>query len=299
MPRWLLWTLLSLLSWGVWAILSKVVGGELSVIHLQAISTLGLVPIVAALWFAKDSAGGGDRRKGILLALAAGVFSSLGNIAFYQAMTSGKAATIVPLTALSPVVTILLAIPLLKERINWIQSAGICMSLVAILLFNMQPESREPSGPLSNWLPMALAAVGLWGLTGLLQKLSTNHIPAQSSAIWFLSAFFPIAGGILLYDPVSTDISTRTWLFATVMGFTLALGNLTILLAFSSGGKASIITPLANLYPIVSIPIAIAVLHERIGAREAVAIALALVAVVMLSYQSTSTNPPPATANRG
>jgi drug/metabolite transporter (DMT)-like permease len=146
---------------------------------------------------------------------------------------------------------------------------------------------------------MALAAVGLWGLTGLLQKMSTNHIPAQSSAIWFLAAFFPLAGGILLYDPVSTDISTRTWLIATVIGFTLGLGNLTILFAFSSGGKASIITPLANLYPVVSIPIAIAVLDERIGAREAAAIVLALVAVVMLSYQSPAPNPPTATANRG
>ena len=70
------------------------------------------------------------------------------------------------------------------------------------------------------------------------------------------------------------------------MGFTLALGNLTILLAFSSGGKASIIAPLAGLYPLVSIPIALVGFHERLGWRESSGVALALAAVVLLSLQS-------------
>jgi drug/metabolite transporter (DMT)-like permease len=65
----------------------------------------------------------------------------------------------------------------------------------------------------------------------------------------------------------------------------LALGNFTILLAFSSGGKASIIAPLASLYPLVSIPIAVVGFHERLGGREIGGIALALAAVVMLSLQ--------------
>lgn len=299
MPRWLVWTLLTLLSWGLWAVLSKMVGSGISEIHLQAISTLGLLPIIAALFFASDAGSAGDRRKGILLALAAGVFSSLGNIAFYEAMSHGKAATIVPLTALSPLITILLAIPLLGERFNRFQFVGICLSLVAILLFNVQPSSDEPSGPVSRWLIMALVAVILWGVTGLMQKLSTNHISAQMSAIWFLGAFVPVAGGILLYDSLPSHIPAQSWLVAGALGFTLGLGNLTILLAFSSGGKASIITPLAGLYPLVSIPIAIAAFHEQVSPREVAAIALALIAVVMLSYQPSPESAPAARSNRG
>src|SRR5262245_5029358 len=107
MPRWLFWTLLTLLSWGLWAVLSKLIGSDLSEMQIQAISTLGLLPILAALWFAGGSPAIGDRRQGISLAVAAGVFSSLGNVAFYAAMSHGKASTIVPLTALSPVITIL------------------------------------------------------------------------------------------------------------------------------------------------------------------------------------------------
>jgi drug/metabolite transporter (DMT)-like permease len=74
------------------------------------------------------------------------------------------------------------------------------------------------------------------------------------------------------------------------MGLALALGNLTILLAFADGGKASIIVPLAGLYPLVSIPIALAAFSERIGWRESSGIALALAAVVLLSLQSEPAN---------
>ena len=150
---------------------------------------------------------------------------------------------------------------------------------------------------------MALVAVALWGVTGLMQKMSTNHTSAQSSAFWFLGAFFPVAGTILLYglltDSLPGNISPRTWAVAAALGFTLALGNLTILLAFSSGGKASIITPLAGLYPVVSIPIAIVAFDENVTPREVSAIALALAAVIMLSYQSSGDSPPATSSTNG
>jgi transporter family protein len=154
------------------------------------------------------------------------------------------------------------------------------------LLFNVQPDTAELSGAASPWLLLALAAVVFWGITGLMQKMSTNYVSARTSGIWFLAAFIPFAAAILIGNPLPPDISTRTWILAIVLGFTLALGNLTILLAFASGGKASIISPLAGLYSVVSIPIAILIFGERITGREALGIALALTAVVLLSYQS-------------
>ncbi len=286
MARWLFWTLATILTWGIWAILYRLIAGDLSEAHSQAISTLGIVPILAALALADDSRAAENRARGIWLAFGSGVLSCLGNIACYQALSHAKAATVVPLTALYPLVTITLAIPILKERFNLIQMAGIGLSLVAILMFNVQQGTEDAHALVSPWLLMALAAVVLWGATGLMQKMSTNHISARSSAVWFLAAFLPVAGVILLFDPLPSGISTRTWSLAAALGFTLALGNLTILLAYSSGGKASIITPLAGLYPLVSIPIAIVALGEELGGREVVAIVLALTAVVMLSYQS-------------
>jgi uncharacterized membrane protein len=71
-----------------------------------------------------------------------------------------------------------------------------------------------------------------------------------------------------------------------------------VLAAFADQGKASIVTPLGALYPIVSVPIAIGFLGESVGAREGVGIVLALVSVVALSYE-TPASATPATATSG
>jgi transporter family protein len=285
-PRWLLLTVLALLSWGVWAIMAKLIGEALSGAHNQALSTLGILPIMIALGAARKFSSPGNRSRGILYALAAGAISCLGNVVYYDALSrGGKAAMIVPLTALYPLTTILLAMLLLKERLNRVQLAGVVVSLAAIYLFNVQREE----GFLSRWLMLALVPIVLWGASGFLQKLSTNHISGELSTLCFLGAFIPFGVLFLAGEPLPAQITGRTWLLVLGQGFFLALGNLAVLAAFAAQGKASIVTPLAALYPVVSVPIAIGFLHERVGLREGIGIFLALVSVGMLSLET----PPP------
>lgn len=296
MPRWLRWSVVALLSWGVWAIMAKLIGDALSGTHNQALSTLGILPVMLAFVIAKKSSTAGNRRKGILYALAGGAVSCIGNVFYYDALSrGGKAATIVPLTALYPLATILLAMLLLKERLNWIQLVGVLVSLIAIYLFNVQREE----GFLSKWLVYALAPIALWGAAGFLQKLSTNHISGELSTLWFLAAFIPFGVLFLVGEPLPEQITARTWLLVVGQGFFLALGNFAVLAAFADQGKASIVTPLTALYPVVSVPIAILFLGEKIGTREAVGIFLALASVAALCCetrpQDTSTTSPPRT----
>lgn len=283
MPRWFLWTLLAVLSWGLWAVLSKLIGDQLSAAQSQALSTIGLLPVMAGLVWSKRLSGAGRRPRGMLLAFAAGILTCLGNTAYYQALGSEKAATVVPLTALYPLVTIALAVPLLKEKLNRIQFTGILLALAAIYLFNVQREQ----GMLSPALSYALGPIALWGVAGFLQKLSTNEISGELSALAFLSAFIPVALVILWREPLAAGlVPGRTWMLVAALGLFFALGNFAILEAFASHGKASVIAPLAGLYPVVSVPIAILFLGERIGPRETAGIALALVSVTALSYDT-------------
>jgi uncharacterized membrane protein len=288
MPPWLRWCVLALLSWGVWAITGKLIGNALSGAHSQALSTLGILPIMFAIGVSnKTLKATGDRIRGIFFALASGAVSCLGNVVYYDALSrGGKAAIIIPLTMLYPLVTILLGILFLKERLNRIQFIGAIVSLVAIYFFNVPGEE----GLLSRWLMLALLPIALWGAAGFLQKLSTNHISAESSTLWFLGAFIPFGVFFLVQEPLPAVITSKTWLLVVAQGFFLALGNLAVLAAFAHQGKASIVTPLTALYPVISVPIAI-LLGERIATREASGIALALVSVVALSYETPATNP--------
>jgi uncharacterized membrane protein len=81
-------------------------------------------------------------------------------------------------------------------------------------------------------------------------------------------------------------LTTKSWILVVALGLFFSLGNFAILLAFARAGKASIIAPLAGLYPVVSVPIAITVLGEKIGLRETMGIVVALVSVAALAWES-------------
>jgi drug/metabolite transporter (DMT)-like permease len=174
-----------------------------------------------------------------------------------------------------------LAVLWLRERLNWIQLVGIALSLVSIYLFNV----ATVEGVVNPWLMFALIPIGLWGVSGLLQKISTNDISGELSALWFLAAFVPVAVALLVLQPLAGPVALKTWLLVMALGLFFSLGNFAILLAFASAGKASIIAPLAGLYPLVSVPIAILFLGEKIGPRETAGIVFALVSVAALSFE--------------
>jgi uncharacterized membrane protein len=286
-PRWLLWSLFAVLCWGIWAIVFQLIGAALTPAQSQALSTLGLLPVLIALGFSKKLVATGNRRRGIVLAFVAGMLVCLGNIAYYRAFTAGgKASTIVPLTALYPLVTIVLAMLLLRERLSAVQFVGIGLSLAAIWLFNIS----ATDGWLNKWLVYVLVPIGLWGLAGLLQKISTNEISGELSTLAFLTAFIPVALVIFVLQPLAHALPVRVWVLVTLLGLLFSLGNLALLMAFASSGKASVIAPLAGLYPVVSVPAAILFLGEKVGAREWVGIIMALVAIVALSCDRTSTH---------
>ena len=288
MPRWLRWSLLALLSWGIWALMAKLIGERLSGAQNQALSTLGILPIILALGVTRKFSATGHRRRGIFYALASGAVSCVGNVFYYDLFSrGGKAAMIVPLTALYPLATILLAMLLLKERLSRVQLGGVLLSLVAVYLFNVQREA----GFLSGWLVYALAPIILWGASGFLQKLSTNHIAGELSTLWFLGAFIPFGALFLAQGGLPVQITLNTWALVIAQGFLLALGNFAILVAFASQGKVSIIAPLAALYPVVSVPIAILFLGEKIGVREALGILLALASMAALSCETRPPEP--------
>lgn len=280
-PQWSVWAVLAVVCWGLWAITSKLNGDALSAAQSQALSTLGILPVILVL--AKTAKG--SRAKGScgwFAALAAGVAVCVGNVAYYHALKiGGKAAAVVSITALYPLVTILLAILLLGEKLHSVQALGVALSLVSITIFNI----AGVEGFMTGWLAYALLPVVMWGVGGLLQKISTNHVSGEASTFWFLLAFVPVTAALLAWEPLPGMPTARTWVLAAALGFLFSLGNLAILFAFARGGKASVISPLAGLYPAVSVPVAILFFGERVTSREWAAILLALIAVVALAWE--------------
>lgn len=290
MRSWFSWTLLAVVCWGVWALLARLIGEALTPSQQQAWSTLGLLPVMGALAMSGRLGSPGRSPLSALCALGSGLLTCLGNIAYYAALNRGaKAAAVVPFTALYPVVTVLLALLLLRERMGTIQWAGLAASVAAIVVFNIP----DPGAGLSSWLLLALIPIVLWGVAALLQKIATRELTGERATLWFLGAFVPVAAFLMVRDPLAGVPTPRTWGLVVLLGLTFALGNFALLAAFARHGKASVIAPLAGLYPLVSIPLAMVWFGERLGGREQLGIVLALTGVIALAWEPRPEGPAP------
>jgi len=139
LPRWLAFSLLTILVWGAWGAVSKVAAEGVDANTNQVFFTFGLLPLILIVWRSpRNAAGGGGRRIGMAWAFLTGILGGTGNIAFFHALViGGKASIVSPVTALFPLVTVALAVTFLHERIGTAQKFGLVLALGAIYLLSM------------------------------------------------------------------------------------------------------------------------------------------------------------------
>lgn len=135
---------------------------------------------------------------------------------------------------------------------------------------------------LPPWLWYSVVTLVAWGVVGLLQKLSTNYISAESSLVWLVVGFLLLEP---LFYPGSIvfHYSKVNLAYAILSGLLNAFGAWALFAALKSGGKASIVAPLTALYPLVVIMLVPLILHESISRLQWLGVACALIAVVLLS----------------
>lgn len=133
MTSWLPAALMSLLSFGLWGLFTK-----LAVLHIDSKSalifqTIGVM-IIGLITLSLVQYKPATDAKGITYAILTGSAYGIGCLFYFFAASKGKIITVVTLTALYPLVTILLAFVLLKEGISAKQCLGIIMAMVALFL---------------------------------------------------------------------------------------------------------------------------------------------------------------------
>jgi len=135
MTAWFPAALLSLFCFGLWGFFTK-----LAIVYIDSKSalifqTIGVVLIgliTLSLMHFKPASDVKGIGFGILTGLAYGV----GCLFYFIAADKGKLITVVTMTALYPLITILLSYLLLKEGVNLKQFIGIGLALIAIYLLS-------------------------------------------------------------------------------------------------------------------------------------------------------------------
>jgi uncharacterized membrane protein len=135
--RWFWYSIICVLCWGAWALLSKLGSREVPPDTMQYLFTVGTVPVGLALLIGRR----GKLEKsprGIAYGVLNGVLSGIGGLTLFAAYhTNGNTSLITVATSLYPMITVILAILILRERFRPIQALGLAFAVAAIVIFSL------------------------------------------------------------------------------------------------------------------------------------------------------------------
>lgn len=136
--RWTWYSVLCVICWGGWAICSKLGSTQIPAKGMQFLFTIGTLPVALILTVARGFKFERSPR-GIFYGVANGILSGIGGLALFAAYRSGgNTAVITAVTSLYPMITVGLAVLILRERLNWRQGLGLFFAAIAILIFSLE-----------------------------------------------------------------------------------------------------------------------------------------------------------------
>jgi len=136
LPVWLGYAFLCIFWWGLWGFLSKIGSEAASPLQMQILFTLGMLPVaVGMLWQMRWKL---DRnRGGVTYGILSGVTTGVGTLGYYAALREQNASVVTPVTGLFPVLTVVLAFVVLRERLNKVQMGGVLLALASIVVLSI------------------------------------------------------------------------------------------------------------------------------------------------------------------
>lgn len=134
MENWFGAAILSLIIYGFWGFFPKIAVTYINPQSALIFEVAGALLVgVGALFYTGFQPQ--MHPKGVLFAILTGVAGMLGTLFYFAAASKGKISIVVSMTALYPLITIILAAIFLREPITVKQIFGVFFALVAIFLF--------------------------------------------------------------------------------------------------------------------------------------------------------------------
>ena len=225
-------------------------------------------------------------RRSVLFGALIGFTGAGGQMLLFHALRTGPSYLIFPLIAISPVVTIVLSMAWLKERVSWLGALGIAVALLSLPLFDYEPGERA-SGFGVAWFVYALIILLAWGVQAFFMKLANRSMTAESIFVYMTVtglALIPIALYMTDFSqPINYGLSGPG--LAAVTQLLNSVGALTIVYAFRYG-KALVVAPLTNAgAPLITALIALALLHIVPQPLKLAGMALAFLAAALLTIE--------------
>ncbi len=135
MQSWLFPTITGLILFGLWGFFPKLTVAYLDAKSALVYQTIGSILVGLIVLFSLKMQPAFHPR-GMLFAILTGIAGVTGTLCYFAAASRGRISLVVSITALYPLITIVLAALFLKEPVTARQLAGMACAVLAILLMS-------------------------------------------------------------------------------------------------------------------------------------------------------------------
>lgn len=143
MHVWLGFAILALVLWGITGVTQKLSTNRISSERSFLWFCWAMVALSAAVLLVAHPHWGLGRAV-VLCSIAGGALNGLGAWTSFRALESGgKASIVISLISLYPLLTVVLAVLLLGERLTWLQTAGAAVAISAAILLSLEAAPKE------------------------------------------------------------------------------------------------------------------------------------------------------------
>ncbi len=153
------------------------------------------------------------------------------------------------------------------------------MILYFVFLFN----ERKIESRMKTWLLYSISTTVLWGIWGVIAKLSSRSIVWQNVFLLTYCGYFIV---FPIYFILFSNHFKFLWrnidcFFAIFGGIISSIAALFFYFAISEGESSKVVT-ITALYPVLTVILAYLLLHEPITVRKLIGVGLAIGAIYFL-----------------
>ncbi len=222
-----------------------------------------------------------------LLAVISCVVGTVAYFCFFESIVEGQIAIAGTISAAYPALTVIGALVFLSETLTAAQAIALTAIIGGVVALSYEPNPGAEHAMPRRSLFFALLAFALWGFWGLASKMVINEIgPGNILGFYVISStIVPIAYiWFRRARPVQSRNSKPSWK-AWVLGATALASNVCGVFAFSfalNAGSASLVVPISSAYPLVTVILAVALLHEKLDRFHIVALIFVIIGLVVI-----------------
>jgi drug/metabolite transporter (DMT)-like permease len=213
---------------------------------------------------------------------------------FYAVSLGVSAGISAVIVSIQPVLVSLLAVPLLGERLRWVQVVGLFLGVAGIALLLLPKVFQGDYTASTSLVGIFICVVALLGTSGgyLVQKKMGGEIPFLSGT-GVQYAISAIAFAVL---SLATEEQIIEWVPAFLFGLAwivlmLSIASIVLLYGMLRTGSASKVSSLYYLVPPVAAIQAYFLFGEVIGPIGIIGMALAAIGVVLVMRQTSEKVP--------